>query len=110
LRRELLCLRVPRVPNALGSAGEGVGRVPQLDVGPEQEPIGARLPERIPTLPAFTTRIPPTFRSNCMWVCPQTAMGTLTQGKADRRRFSGVKRVNTSVSLRGMARQKQYLA
>src|SRR2546428_11885299 len=44
-------------------------------------------------------------RSNCMWVWPQTTIGTLTPSKTAKRRSSGVRRVNISVSFRGVAWQ-----
>src|SRR5712692_6438364 len=38
---KLLSLRIVRLSNALRSFGEIVGRAPQLNVGPKQEPKGA---------------------------------------------------------------------
>jgi hypothetical protein len=63
-------------------------------------------PNGIPTLPAFTTRLVPTFRSNCMWVWPQTTRAAPSPAKTGKSRLSGVKRVKHSFSFRGVAWQK----
>src|SRR5947209_2464032 len=59
----------------------------------------------MPTLPAFTTRVPPIVRSNCMCVCPHTTADTASPSNTGTSRSSGVRRVKISRSFRGVAWQ-----
>lgn len=63
-------------------------------------------PNGIPTLPAFTTLVRPIVRSNCMCVWPQTTSVPASPSKRGNNRSSGVRRVKTSSSLRGVPWQK----
>jgi hypothetical protein len=60
LCRKLLRLGIRRVSNALRHLREIVGRLPQLNLGSQQDPIGARIPKRHPN----TARIHNTSFSN----------------------------------------------
>jgi hypothetical protein len=61
----VLGLWVGGAANLVGGSGEIVVGVLKLNIGTEQEPVGAGSPEGIPTLPAFT-RVVPIIRSNSM--------------------------------------------
>jgi hypothetical protein len=60
-----LGLWVGGAANLVGGSGEIVVGVLKLNIGTEQEPVGAGSPEGIPTLPAFT-RVVPIIGSNSM--------------------------------------------
>ena len=90
--------------NAVGG-GKVVGSVPELNIGPQQQPIGARFSERH----ADAAGVHDSSRADHP-VKLHVGMAADDQGDAEpskigRRRSSGVRRVMISVSLRGVAWQ-----
>ena len=106
-RGEILCFGIIGVANAVSGVDEIVGRLSKLNVWAYNSQWAPGSPKGIPTLPAFTTRVWPIMRSNCMWVWPQTTIAASSASKSGRRRSSGVERVKMSFSFWGVAWQNR---